>query len=195
MLGSNKKKWEEITRIVPRAKLLAEKPDDLLFEGEVWKYKPGLNTTYITRWAQVSKREFKYYKDRYHSSQWLSKPLVILSLVDIDKVTRIETAGDHIAKIGNKVERIRFLFEIFSKFQEDNNEEGHSKKLLDKSMDKNEREKEFNKVQRLPGKLGWTNRQKEWEIGETRLLFGFTAKEECDRWLDLLNLLIEAIRS
>lgn len=194
VLGKDKKRWEEVTKFVPRTRLMSENPDDILYEGEVWKYKPGLNTTYMTRWAQVTKREFKYYKDRYHSSQWLSKPLVVLSLPDIDKVVKAESPVDNLAKVGTKSTRIKHLFEILTKFQEEN-EEQCSKRLLERSMDKNEREKEFNRVQKLPGKIGWTNRQKEWEMGEIRLLFGFTAKEEHDKWMLLLHLLVEAVKS
>lgn len=45
--------------------------DQILYEGTMYKFKPGLSTNFVERFVQVSQRAFRYYKDRKST-----KPLV-----------------------------------------------------------------------------------------------------------------------
>ena len=191
--------------------MLSDDIDVILYEGEIYKYKPGINITYIKRWAQITKREFKYYKDRYHSSQWLAKPLGSISLSDIDKILRVDINLGNKKKGSQKLEKAQYQFEIFPNtqmlIQDDQPQRNYSVSLIaDVSSQKldyekyaKEKGKELVKVKRLqatPPKnsSAWTMRQKEWELAENRLLFALPMKEECDKWILLLNWLVDIIK-
>ena len=49
--------------------------DDILYEGEVMKYKPGIKISYIDRWAQITKNEFRYFKNSLTANFLLRRPL------------------------------------------------------------------------------------------------------------------------
>ena len=49
--------------------------DDIIFEGELMKFKPGLSANFISRYIQISKRAFRYFKSRL-DAQTGRKPLV-----------------------------------------------------------------------------------------------------------------------
>jgi len=190
--------------------MLSEDIDKVLFEGEILKYKLGMNLTYIKRWGQITRREFKYYKDRVHSSQWLAKPLGSIALNSIARISKVDI------KIGNKDRRTELLlgksyyqFEIFPKTQIINlDEAGNNGENVvgDVVNKKNEYDqfvkakgKELIKVhekQKIDpkGLTAWSNRQKEWEESENRLLFAHHIKEECDKWILLLNWLVDLIK-
>lgn len=52
------------------------------------KYNPGFKYQYISRYCQVSKVAFKYYKNELMSLKHIF-PLFDVSLCDIDRVERI----------------------------------------------------------------------------------------------------------
>ena len=54
--------------------LFEEGKDDILFEGELYKFKPGLTVNFIPRYVQVSKRAFRYFKKK--NDVYTGKPLV-----------------------------------------------------------------------------------------------------------------------
>ena len=54
--------------------LFEEGKDDILFEGELYKFKPGLTVNFIPRYVQVSKRAFRYFKKK--NDVYSGKPLV-----------------------------------------------------------------------------------------------------------------------
>ena len=54
--------------------LFEEGKDDILFEGMLYKFKPGLTVNFIPRYVQVSKRAFRYFKKE--SDSHTGKPLV-----------------------------------------------------------------------------------------------------------------------
>ena len=204
----------KIEKLIAEENILSEDPDKILFEGEMQKYKPGINIMYIKRWAQLSRREFKYYKDRYHSAQWLVKPLGAIPLNCIEKIARVDINVTHRKKPNKSMQGGCYQFEIFAKkniidfkpsFDLQNPAavpEANYKKFVQ------ERGKELVKVQAkkditpknpcpwipsLASKDTWSSRQKEWESAENRLLFALPSKEECDKWVLLLNWLVDLI--
>ena len=42
--------------------LFEEGKDDIIMEGELMKFKPGLSQNFIPRYVQISKRAFRYFK-------------------------------------------------------------------------------------------------------------------------------------
>lgn len=47
--------------------LFAEGKDDILLEGELFKFKPGISQNFIPRYVQISQRAFRYFKNRYEA--------------------------------------------------------------------------------------------------------------------------------
>ena len=48
--------------------------DDILYEGELMKFKPGLTVNFIPRYVQISKRALRYFRSKQES--YSGKPLV-----------------------------------------------------------------------------------------------------------------------
>ncbi len=48
--------------------------DDIIFEGTLYKFKPGLSSNFVSRYVQVSQRAFRYFKDK--KAAIAGKPLV-----------------------------------------------------------------------------------------------------------------------
>jgi hypothetical protein len=46
-------------------------------------------------------------------------------------------------------------------------------------------------IKNLGGVNTWSNRELEWYLAEERLLFACLSEEECDRWVCILNCLIQ----
>lgn len=42
-----------------------KKDEEIIFEGELLKYKPGLNFNYVKRWCQLTKKKFKLKKESF----------------------------------------------------------------------------------------------------------------------------------
>lgn len=40
-----------------------DEADPILFEGEVFRFKPGVEINFISRWVQVSNRAFRYFRN------------------------------------------------------------------------------------------------------------------------------------
>ena len=38
--------------------------DDIVYEGELMKFKPGLSANFISRYVQISNRAFRYYRNK-----------------------------------------------------------------------------------------------------------------------------------
>ena len=55
-------------------------------EGDMLKFKPGIEKNFISRWIQLSTRSFRYYKNHYHSICYLTRPISSLPLYAIERV-------------------------------------------------------------------------------------------------------------
>ena len=65
-------------------------PDaDVLFQGELLKYKAGYTPTFISRWVQVTENSMKYYKNRCLAITCSTKPLMAVPIKAIKKVERV----------------------------------------------------------------------------------------------------------
>ena len=66
-------------------------PEDPVFvERELMRFKPGLSANYVSRWVQLTKNVFRYYRNFYHSASSFSKPLVALPFSSIQDVQKVK---------------------------------------------------------------------------------------------------------
>jgi len=56
--------------------------DPIVLEGDIYRFKPGLEHNFISRWIQVSKRAFRYFKNQIAS---LGEPGFTRAIVSIPK--------------------------------------------------------------------------------------------------------------
>lgn len=63
--------------------------DQVLFEGQLLKYKPGTSFNWVERWCRVTKSEFKYYKNQWTASCADLKPLVSVPIHEIVAIFRV----------------------------------------------------------------------------------------------------------
>ncbi len=97
--------------IVSSEKILSDDPDKVIYEDELLRFSPGLKQQYYPRWAQITKREFRCFKDRVASAEWLARPLISLPLHKIAKVERVSVKIGKERKTKNS--QNPFQFEIF----------------------------------------------------------------------------------
>jgi hypothetical protein len=41
------------------------KNDPILEQGDIYRFKPGIENNFISRWVQVSKNAFRYFRNQY----------------------------------------------------------------------------------------------------------------------------------
>ena len=66
--------------------IVIDPDEEIIREGEIVKFKPGIEKNFISRWIQLSTRSFRYYKNHYHSICYLTRPISAIPLNAIDKV-------------------------------------------------------------------------------------------------------------
>ena len=86
---------------------------EIIFEGELMKYKPGIKHQYMSRWSQVTKTHFLYYAEGVPYASYLGRPLAVIPLSQIQSVRRV------CVEVPEKSEKYSVLknyqFEIFLK--------------------------------------------------------------------------------
>jgi len=75
--------------VIHKEKLMSKNPNEIIYEGELLKLSPGVREQYYPKWVQLTKKEFKYFKDRLAATEWLSRPLDVIPLSKIAKVERV----------------------------------------------------------------------------------------------------------
>jgi hypothetical protein len=63
--------------------------NEIIFEGELMKYKPGLNHMYMSRWCQVTKTHFLYYAEGVPYAAYLGRPLAAIPIAELASVKRV----------------------------------------------------------------------------------------------------------
>ena len=105
-----KKEEMKLIDIVPRDKIMSKDPKKIIYEGELLRLCPGLSQMYYPKWMQLTRYEFRYYKDQLSAINWLTQPLTVIPLTQIDKVERVTVTVDSIKK-----KKVPYQFEIFFK--------------------------------------------------------------------------------
>ena len=106
--------------------LFEEGKDDIILEGELMKFKPGLTVNFIPRYVQISKRAFRYFKNEQES--YSGKPIVSIRKTIIDSAEPYEVnkwsylkPGSAVAKSHKEDKLFDNMFEIvLSQDYEDN---------------------------------------------------------------------------
>jgi len=70
--------------------LLSSDFAQILFESEISVARANAGAKLTQRWAQISKIGFQYFKNRYTSSKWLIKPLLLSTWITIERIETID---------------------------------------------------------------------------------------------------------
>jgi len=70
--------------------IVIDPEEEIIIEGEVDKFKPGIEKNFIPRWLQLSSRSFRYYKNHYQSVCYLNRPISALPLNAIERVKKYQ---------------------------------------------------------------------------------------------------------
>ena len=91
--------------------------DDIIYEGELMKFKPGLSANFIGRYVQISQRAFRYFKNKYEAIS--GKPIVAFrkKIIEEAKPYKVNKqsymkAGSRIAQKGIEDQYFDNMFEI-----------------------------------------------------------------------------------
>jgi hypothetical protein len=79
--------------------LIFNKPDMVILEGELMKYKPGIQHTYVKRWVRVTAKHFQYFKTRWGANCWDDKPLLSIPFSELRAAYRVNMKLPKNAKI------------------------------------------------------------------------------------------------
>ncbi len=74
--------------------------DDIVLEGYVYKLKPGLSSNFVKRYMQISKRAFRYFKDK--AAVKGGKPLVMFRKNIIKQCVSYKVNKNSYLKRGSK---------------------------------------------------------------------------------------------
>lgn len=94
--------------------IVIDPDEEVMFEGELSKFKPGIEKNFITRWLQVSTRSFRYYKNHYHSVCYLTRPISAIPLNAIQSVKKYSIQNKEYKRLKER-QLYAFMFEIVLK--------------------------------------------------------------------------------
>jgi hypothetical protein len=77
-----------IEDILSESQRMSQQLDAVLFESELQRYKPGVSIRQISRWCQVTKQDFLYFKNEWGANCWLGKPILAIPIKYIKAVER-----------------------------------------------------------------------------------------------------------
>lgn len=90
--------------------------DPVTLEGELYRFKPGIENNFISRWVQVSGRAFRYFRNNYQSLG-LSRPIVAFPKKAIEDICKIDIEKESFFKKthmkDNEKELFSHMFEIY----------------------------------------------------------------------------------
>ena len=110
------KRIMKIEDILRTSLIESQASDTIIFESELMKYKPGLSINFISRWCQVTKSQFMYFKNQWAANCWLVKPIMIIPLRYIKAIQKV---SQELEGKNKKVKNVGFQFEIFLKEEVD----------------------------------------------------------------------------
>ena len=71
---STSKRSPSVKESVGSEDLFKEGLDDIILQGELMKFKPGLSANFISRYVQISHRAFRYFRNRFEAQT--GRPIV-----------------------------------------------------------------------------------------------------------------------
>ncbi|EAR90153.3 hypothetical protein TTHERM_00355000 (macronuclear) [Tetrahymena thermophila SB210] len=196
-----------ISRQVIRLSLQNQKK--ILFQGELQKYKPGLNYNFISRYITLNLESIKYYKDRVHSKCYEDKPLQIIPIASIQSVSKVQFQVPLLPK--EKQRQKNNLQKLYPDNLSKNVVVYYFEIILDNNENKAENDSQIgNKIQynhlmpqdkldsyrngglnkKIKDLTTWSGRSHEWYESEQRLLFCTQDKSVLETWVAVLNWII-----
>eukprot|EP00347_Sterkiella_histriomuscorum_P001040 403373572 len=104
---------------------------EIIFESDLFKYKPGIKHQYMSRWCQVTKSHFLYYAEGVPYASFLARPLAVIPLHAILSVRRVYV---EVPEKDEKYAQLKnFQFEIFLKRNENSNQDGEDQRRWKKN--------------------------------------------------------------
>ncbi|KAL4473809.1 hypothetical protein ABPG74_022673 [Tetrahymena malaccensis] len=196
-----------ISRQVIRLSL--ENQKKILFQGELQKYKPGLNYNFISRYITLNLESIKYYKDRVHSKCYEDKPLQVIPIASIQSVSKVQFQVPLLPK--EKQRQKNNLQKLYPDNLSKNVVVYYFEIILDNNENKAENDSQIgNKIQynhlmpqdkldsyrngglnkKIKDLTTWSGRSHEWYESEQRLLFCTQDKSVLETWVAVLNWII-----
>ena len=68
---------------------LFDSTEEILFQGEIAKYKACINPAFMPRWIQVTKSALRYFKGRCNALSCCNRPLMAIPVEAIAEVKRV----------------------------------------------------------------------------------------------------------
>ena len=181
-------------------------------EGELYRYKPGIDKVYITRWCQLTAKVFRVYKNQMAAKGFNDKPIIAIPLYAIENVKKSKFKVSKSSKLDkdNKIlsqNQFEFTYkddilnEIMMEFleskgmlsEEENyggiserkgEDDGIQEKLdiLKNNLNSNEPFSIDSKTATLNNSSSWSNREGEWFLAEKRMLFSTKRAQDLNDW-------------
>lgn len=79
--------------------------DDIMYEGELMKFKPGLSVNFVSRYVQISRRAVRYFRSRLGA--FSEKPFVSFRKRLLKNVKPIKINKESYLKKGSKIAQSR----------------------------------------------------------------------------------------
>lgn len=192
-------------------KQLCNPSERILLETELFKYKPGIDTMYITRWFQLTKTSIRIYKNQMACRGFNSKPIIALPLSIFKTVKKskfmVPEKGKNIGliKVLNKNQfELFYKDEILNKImvnflhskiidREDEDVKDEDLDLTEKlsilkgNLTSNESFRINATMETLNNSCAWSNREGEWFCAEKRLLFSTQRSRDKEVWIKTLK--------
>ena len=188
---------------------LCDPNDKIVFEGELYKYKPGIDTMYITRWCQLTKNVIRIYKNQMAAKGFSGKPILALPLRIFKGIKKSKFV---VPEKGKNIKLIKTLnknqFELWYKkevldmimlnflqskviendenINTNNNEEldiNTKLTILKGNLTSNESFKINATMETLNNSCSWSNREGEWFWAEKRLMFSSQRSRDAEDWI------------
>lgn len=195
---------------------LCDPKDEIIKEGELCRYKPGLDRVYISRWCQLTTKVFRVYKNQMCAKGFSNKPIVAIPLYVLENVKKSKFKVPKSSKVDKDFKTIyqnqfefvykdQILNEIMLEFLEskgmlsEENLEGISERhqgnkeleekldILKSNMMSNQPFTIESKTYTLNNSSSWSNREGEWFLAEKRLLFSTRRTQDYNEWMQCLH--------
>lgn len=141
---------------------------EVLFEGKLMKYKPGISHTFVPRWTQLTYDSFSSFRHKEASRVSYERPLTCVPLASIADVIEVESDS----------QEFQFLFEIILKDNETKSPRRESFSGPNSTV----------RPEYVKGiKYSWSYRVVEWFSSEKRLLFAAQDAQELEDWKESIK--------
>lgn len=90
--------------------------DPVLLQGPLYRFKPGIENNFISRWVQISGRAFRYFRNQYQS-MGLHRPVMAVPKTAVEDVQKIRVHKASYFKMKHLKEHekvlFKYMFEVY----------------------------------------------------------------------------------